>query len=194
MLSAHLKAQTRPHHDRAEASPAMQAVVSPRLTRAAYRDHLARLLAFYGPTEAALADVDGLADVLPDLAERLVKTEWLRDDLDRLGGGVEVPEARAPAWTVPEALGVLYVVEGSTLGGRIIARELARSVGVTPDDGGRFYASYRDDRGARWTAFKSALDAYGEAHPEASDDAVRAASDTFDVLRTWMEAPVPAAG
>lgn len=190
-LSAALKDQTRAHHDRAEASPAMQAVVSPDLTREAYRDHLTRLLAFYGPTEAALADVEGLRDVVPDLDERLVKTDWLRADLDRLGGVPNVLPAPAPAWDVAGAMGVLYVVEGSTLGGRIIARELERSIGVTPDAGGQFYASYGDDRGPRWTTFKGALDAFGTAHPEAVDAAVRAAADTFDVLRTWMEAPVP---
>lgn len=194
MLSALLKTRTRDHHDRAEASPAMQAVVSPDLTRAGYRDHLARLLAFYGPTEAALARVDGLREALPDLDDRLVKAAWLREDLDRLGDAPDLPAAPAPAWTAPEALGALYVIEGSTLGGRIIARELERSVGVTPDAGGRFYASYGDARGPMWTAFKEALDRLGDARPEAVDDVVRAAGDTFDVLRTWMEAPVPAAG
>ena len=194
MLSALLKSRTRGHHDRAEASPAMQAVVSPDLTREGYRDHLARLLALYGPTEAALAEVDGLREALPDVAQRLVKTAWLREDLDRLGGVPDLPEAHAPDWTVPEALGALYVIEGSTLGGRIIARELARSIGVTPEAGGRFYASYGDARGPMWTAFKGALDRLGESRPEAVDDVVRAASDTFDVLRTWMEAPVLTAG
>ncbi|MEM1118017.1 MAG: biliverdin-producing heme oxygenase [Bacteroidota bacterium] len=192
MLSALLKSQTQPYHDQAESSPAMQAVIAPDLTREAYRDHLVRLLAFYGPTEAALADVDGLADVLPDLPERLVKTAWLRADLDRLGGAGEAPSAHAPAWSVAEALGVLYVIEGSTLGGRSIARELERSVGVTPEAGGQFYASYRGDRGPRWKTFKAALNAHGEAHPEAADDTVRAAADTFDTLRIWMAMPLPA--
>ena len=194
MLSTLLKSRTRVHHDRAEASPAMQAVVSSDLTREGYRDHLVRLLAFYEPTEAALASIDGLRDVLPDLDARLVKSGWLREDLDRLGGQPEVPPSHAPTWSVAEALGALYVIEGSTLGGRIIARELDRSASVTPEAGGRFYSSYGDERGARWTAFKGALDAYGEANPEAVETVVRSAADTFDVLRTWMETPLPVDG
>ena len=60
MLSDALRTRTRPHHDAAEASPAMQAVVSDGLTREAYREHLARLLPFTAGTEAALGAVPGL--------------------------------------------------------------------------------------------------------------------------------------
>lgn len=186
MLSDDLKARTRTNHDAAESSPAMQAVVADDLDRAHYRDHLVRLLAFYDPTEAALADVPGLDRWLPDLGERLVKAGWLREDLTALGPEQEAPSAYVPALALPDAFGVLYVIEGSTLGGRIIERQLGRSLGVTPDDGARFYHSYGDDRGPRWTAFKGALDAYGAEHPEAVDAVVRAASDTLDVLAAWL--------
>ena len=194
MLSSDLKARTREHHDRAEALPAMQAVVSPDLTRDVYRDHLVRLLGFFGPVEKALAHVDGLSGWLPDLDARLVKTGWLRSDLDDLGGGTRPPEAPAPSWSLAEAFGALYVIEGSTLGGRIISRELKRSVGVTSEHGGRFYASYGDERGDRWTAYKAALDQYAERHPEAVDAVVHAAGDTFDAFGDWLQISLEAGG
>ena len=192
MLSADLKAQTRPHHDAAEASPAMQAVMADDLTRDAYRDHLTRLLAFYGPTEAALADVAGLAETLPDLGARLVKTKWLKEDLAVLGQAATAPTAQAPPLDVARALGALYVIEGSTLGGRIIARHLHDALGVTADAGARFYLSYGDQRGPRWTAFKQALDQFGADHPGQTDRVVASASDTFDALREQMAVPLAA--
>ena len=190
MLSETLKAQTRAHHDAAEASPAMRAVLADDLALPTYRDHLARLLGFYGPLEPALASVDGLRDWLPDLDARLVKAGWLADDLDALGPGPSAPAGHAPAFAAAGALGALYVVEGSTLGGRLIGRHLARTLGVTPDAGARFYHSYGDDRGPRWTAMKAALDAFGEARPGDVPDVVAAAADTFGVLSAWMAAPL----
>ena len=190
MLSDDLKAQTRPQHDAAEASPAMRAVLADDLARPAYRDHLARLLGFYGPLEPALSRVDGLRDHLPDLDARLVKAGWLAEDLDALGPGPSAPAGPAPAYALADALGALYVVEGSTLGGRIIEKHLARTLGVSPDDGARFYHSYGEQRGDRWKALKAALDAFGEAHPDARPRVVAAAGDTFDALRTSMEIPL----
>ena len=192
MLSDDLKARTRTHHDAAEASPAMQAVMADDLTRDAYRDHLTRLLAFYDALEPALAEVDGLGAVLPDLGDRLGKADWIRQDLDVLGAGDSAPTARAPAFDVAQALGALYVIEGSTLGGRLIARQLGQSIGVTAESGARFYHSYGDDRGERWKTYKAALNQFGADHPERVDDAVAAAADTFDVLRTWMAVPLAA--
>ena len=197
MLSADLKARTRPHHDAAEASPAMQAVMSDGLTRDVYRDHLARLLAFYAPAESALAGVAGLAGVVPDLDARLVKADWLREDLAALGAeapGPEAPASPAPVapFDVARALGALYVIEGSTLGGRLIARHLERTLGVSAHAGARFYLSYGDERGERWTALKQALDRYGADHPGQADLVVASAADTFDALRTQMDASLAA--
>ena len=190
MLSSVVKARTRPHHEAAEASPAMQAVVSDGLGRDTYRDHLARLLAFTGPLEAALGAVAGLRDWLPDLDERLVKARWLRDDLGALGADPALPLAHVPGLGLEAALGTLYVIEGSTLGGRIIEKRLARALGVTPETGGRYYHAYGDARGPRWKAFQAGLDAYGAAHPHQTDAVVEAAADTFDVFAAWLEAPV----
>lgn len=190
MLSDDLKARTRDQHHAAEASPAMQAVLADDLTRASYRDHLARLVAFYGPAESALAAVPGLADVLDDLDGRLVKTAWLRDDLGVLGTGPAAPDAEPPTLDVSEALGMLYVIEGSTLGGKLIARHLERTLGVTSRSGAQFYSSYGPDRGPRWTHFKRALDTFGTSHPDQSDRAIQAAADTFDALRAQMAAPL----
>ena len=189
MLSDALRTRTRPHHDAAEASPAMQAVVSDGLTREAYREHLARLLPFTAGTEAALGAVPGLRGWLPDLDARLVKTAWLRADLAALAARPRQRGGHAPELDVPAALGTLYVVEGSTLGGRIIERHLHKTLGVTPDDGGRFYHAYGPDRGPRWTAFKAALDAYGDAHPHHTDAVVDAAGNAFEAFAAWLAAP-----
>jgi heme oxygenase len=65
----------------------------------------------------------------------------------------------APAFPAPrsaaEALGMLYVLEGSTLGGRMILRALAER-GVH-DPALQFLDPYGTDTGARWRAFLDVL-------------------------------------
>lgn len=63
-----------------------------------------------------------------------------------------------------EALGALYVMEGATLGGRVIRRELAaRGVSL---DGLEFLDPYGERAGERWRSFTVVLEALGAADPE----------------------------
>ena len=88
--------------------------------------------------------------------------------------------------SVADALGVLYVIEGSTLGGRIIGRMLERSLGATQADGAAFYHSYGEDRGPKWAAYKAALDRFGDETPSETDRVIGAASASFDAMESWM--------
>jgi heme oxygenase len=81
------------------------------------------------------------------------------------------------------ALGVLYVVEGSTLGGAVLRRRLAG--GRIPDDAFGFLTSYGDDVGRRWRGYRAATARWVEEHPEQGDRVVAAAGRTFEVLTRW---------
>ena len=179
MLADRLKTDTRAAHADAEASPSMRALMAPDVSPAAYREHLAGVARFVVPLERRLAAA-GLDAVVPDLDARLVKAAWLRQDLDALGDAAALPGADGgePLGTA-EALGALYVVEGSTLGGRLIERHLARALGVTPETGARYYHAYGEARGARWPAFRVALDAFGAARPADAGAVVAGADAAF---------------
>ncbi|WP_292008689.1 biliverdin-producing heme oxygenase [Chryseobacterium sp.] len=55
-----------------------------------------------------------------------------------------------------EALGMLYVIEGSTLGGNVIAKQLSKTEGF---DGitFNFFGCYKENTGPMWTNFKEVL-------------------------------------
>ncbi len=57
-----------------------------------------------------------------------------------------------------EALGAMYVIEGSTLGGNVIAKQLSKTDGF---DGVtfNFFGCYHENTGAMWKNFKETLDA-----------------------------------
>ena len=89
-----------------------------------------------------------------------------------------------------DAFGVLYVLEGATLGGQIIARRLQAALGVTASTGGRFFQSYGPDVGPNWRRFVAMLDAFGETSAE-GDRVERAALATFGCFQTLMETSDP---
>ncbi|MBP0444459.1 biliverdin-producing heme oxygenase [Roseomonas sp. SSH11] len=173
-----LRAGTRIDHDRLEDGLRL---ADPGLTLERYREVLARFYGFWAGWEPRVA-----AELSDEtfLAPRR-RLHLLRDDLHTLG-----LEARSlPACPPPalhgraEAMGSLYVMEGSTLGGRVILKALDR-LGL-PGEGGRsYFAGYGDATGAMWRAFLQRL----EAEPDASG-VLRGAKATFAALADWMLRP-----
>lgn len=97
----------------------------------------------------------------------------LRADLDDLG--VEPPPAPAPPALAPQdLLGVLYVLEGSGLGARVLYRR-AREIGFDAGFGARHLAAQAEDH-ASWPGFLSLLES---AQPFEMERTVSASLATF---------------
>jgi len=56
-----------------------------------------------------------------------------------------------------EALGAMYVIEGSTLGGNVIAKQLSKTEGFE-DVTFNFFGCYQENTGSMWKNFKEVLD------------------------------------
>ncbi|MEW6360857.1 MAG: biliverdin-producing heme oxygenase [Pyrinomonadaceae bacterium] len=80
------------------------------------------------------------------------------------------------------AFGVLYVIEGSTLGGQVISRHLRDRLGLTPDNGAAFFSSYGHEVGQKWKEFCDALNRFGEIFPEMHSEIIDAAKETFSAF------------
>ncbi len=106
--------------------------------------------ALHIPAEMALAaHLSGLPDLDFDSRRRTPLLEPY--------AGAVAPVFPAPA-SIAEALGMFYVLEGSTLGGRMILRMLeARGV---EDEALAFLDPYGPETGARWRDFLSVLMGY----------------------------------
>src|SRR5690606_29607066 len=61
--------------------------------------------------------------------------------------------------TAPEALGWLYVSEGSTLGAAFLLKEVNEKLGLNGEFGARNLAAYPDGRAKVWKRFVASLDA-----------------------------------
>ncbi len=91
--------------------------------------------------------------------------------------------AAALANTPWRALGALYVLEGSTLGGQVIARALAGQPWLPPG-GLRTFNPYGAETGARWRAFRAGAEALAPAHTHAA--VIDGALDAFALLADWL--------
>ncbi|SDC60675.1 Heme oxygenase [Geodermatophilus telluris] len=185
-----LRTATAEEHDRVESTLDL---MDPHLDRDRLVGVLGRLHAFWVAAEAGL---DAWARRRPDDAAAL---DWARRrraglyaaDLRALGADPEagtsggtgrpgLPEVR----DTDEALGRLYVLEGSTLGGTFIDRHLATLPGLAGGPRLRCFSPYGADTGAMWHAFRRVT----REHVAADGDAgrvVTAARATFGALADW---------
>ena len=154
-----------------------------------YRRLLQAYYGFYGPMEASLYE-SGLIPEGYDTVLR-VKTPTLVGDLYALGLdddaiGALPCCAQLPTFDTPAAcLGALYVLEGATLGGQVLRREMAQRLAIDAGNGGAFLNVYGAETGRRWKDF---LDYLGrqplDAH--AKQRAVEAACSTFSGFEHWL--------
>jgi heme oxygenase len=184
-MMAHLKQETKVYHEQLEANAFARALMDGSLSRAAYGEMLQRFYGFYRPLEAQLQNVS-IAGL--DIHARL-KTPLLERDLRALGCYDEtlplcpdVPVINSTA----RALGCMYVLEGATLGGQLIARQL-RKLGTTPENGAAFFNSYGENVGEMWKAFAAVTNAYAVANGH-EDEMTAAACETFIAFERWLTA------
>ncbi|WLP53366.1 biliverdin-producing heme oxygenase [Agrobacterium fabrum] len=101
--------------------------------------------------------LDGL---LPDLKGRR-RLAMIEQDLADLGHAI--PDTDEPRFTaempfdLPEAMGWLYVVEGSNLGAAFLLKDAAK-LGLGEEFGARHLAGAPEGRGLHWRTFTAALD------------------------------------
>jgi heme oxygenase len=192
-----LRLATRDEH---EAVERVLDLMSASLTPEGYRQRLEQFYGFYAPLEKALregfaenADPEGEFGFSPAarsaLASRLNKTNHLRQDLEYLGvptGVLPLCRDLPPMGTQAEVLGCLYVLEGATLGGRMITQHVRSALGITPTTGGRFFEGYGDGTGSMWQGMRQLLVA-GSPDTQTENAIVTNAISTFACLRGWCE-------
>ena len=167
-------------------------LLDPALTRARLTEVLTRMHGFWLAAEAGLDEWAGRhpGDAAGARWPERRRAGLFADDLRRLRVDATHSEPDlAPLPGTDEALGRLYVLEGSTLGGTVIdrhLRELPQLAGVRL----RCFSPYGRDTGAMWHAFRRTA----RERVAAGGDAgamVAAARETFGALATWCR-PVPA--
>ena len=180
-----LRLETRYEH---EAVEKVLDLMGTTHTACDYRQRLKQFYGFYGALEAAL-QARCATPQLALLSPRLNKTLLLRQDLLYLGVATEtlpLCSKLPPIQTQPQVLGCLYVMEGATLGGRLITQHVQATFGITTATGGSFFGGYGPDTGKMWQTMRQLLVA-GAPDLQSENDMVASAIATFASLRCWCQ-------
>ena len=180
LIMGRLKAETAASHARVDALMDLPAMTRPR-----YSASLAALRDAHLAVERELSrHATALAEFGYDVADRS-KLGWLDADLATLGA---IPSAPSSDFTLAlqdaaDAFGAVYVMEGSTLGGQVIARHVIPMLGVTPAEGCRYFTGYGPSTRERWRDTTAAITRFAEPNCEdATGRMVSAANRTFALV------------
>ena len=88
---------------------------------------------------------------------------------------------------MPEALGWLYVSEGSTLGAAFLFKEAKERLGLSETFGARNLAAYPRGRALAWRAFVESLDAPALGDAAIQDQVIAGANAAYDRFGSLLE-------
>jgi heme oxygenase len=181
-ILARLKLETAAEHAAVERATG---VMKPGLTLVEYRLYLEKTVGFYLPVEETLRRMD-VWGALELAAEERVKLTFLTRDLSLLRSdpaGVAVCDAPPQLAGLAEAVGCAYVLEGSTLGGRVISRHVQQRFGAAVPRG--FLECYGAHTGESWQAFRAAVLSFATTR-QIEDRVISGARETFRAFTRWL--------
>jgi heme oxygenase len=184
MLSEALKAYTKQPHQELE-----RVIIHHIKQLESKADYVNLLKIFYGfikPVEQRLAaKID--QQIVSDMDQRR-KTDWILQDISFLDGrhsslafADDLPQLN----TVEEALGAMYVLEGSTLGGKFISKMISEKLDISLNEGFTFFNGYKEHTGLMWTRFKEVLNNY-LGDESTTNSVAEAANQTFIKFKKWF--------
>ncbi len=155
-----------------------------------YRAWLGRFFGMYLPLEEFFRGFSAWGDWKIDLnalgQARALRQDLIALDCDPCSIELAAGDALPRLTSFAEALGALYVLEGSKLGGRMILRELLPRLSSEIAGAWTFFEGHGAETGARWVDFRSSLDAFCAAEPAALDSVIEGANATFSAIHRWM--------
>jgi heme oxygenase len=184
-----LRNATRSRHAKLESCPAMVRLFEPDYSVSEYRLHLSRLLGLFDPLECVVT-----AAAKPPGQVPLRRSRDLLEDLQHMGvtarecGKIERCQQLRPI-TTAGLRGYTYVMLGSMLGGKIIAKRLRAVLG--PDASLQFYGNEKTPYETLWASFCRDLEETGRNDLAIICDTAVAVFDLYD---RWLREPLSRRG
>ncbi len=202
-LMGRLKADTASAHERLHHTPYAQALSGARLPLESYVGHLRALAVVHSVLEEALStSVDPAVKAV--WQDNLRKFPLLQQDLRffeprvvadikeaveeslKLADRIRLQSVQQPPWL----LGVLYVLEGSTLGARVLMPQVAKNFSLTGTEGLAYMRSYVQAVHGQWTDFSIRMNDL-DLSPEERDSLIAGAQETFEAFASVFDALYP---
>ncbi len=185
MFIERLRSETKHNH------LALEKAMIPGLKQATTPEAYAKILnVFYGYFKAIETLLDAQLDekIIPAYRERR-KSHVILEDLKAMNLNGSLPPVATDLpkiSTLYEALGAMYVLEGSTLGGQVITKMLKQNLNVNDTTYLNFFSGYGEETQKMWGSFMATLNKYAEDESK-HDEIITAAIETFAKFQTWIE-------
>jgi len=186
-----LRARTGEAHERLHTHSMFADMFDGSLSRASYCRLMQRFHGFYAPLDQAVLDAIAGMDQGIRPYPYAKRATFLAQDLVDLGAATLGPEQSPQCKRVSEIVtpatlgGVLYVIEGATLGASQIDRAAQKLLGTQGIGGRSFWAWGRAQNRQRWSMANAYLEHLG-AQGICVDDITRGAQQTFEALADWL--------
>lgn len=180
-----LRSQTDVSHKRLEALPLSKILVDTQITVVDYSKYLELMHDVVYQMERVIFPI--LQSYVCDLEERK-KAHLILSDLEVLGHQKSTSSDVFDSAAVSNtgfAMGMLYVLEGSTLGGRFILKNISENLGFDATKGASYFAGYGNKTGSAWKNFLAILTAF-EADHEAETDIIKGADYAFQAIEKHL--------
>jgi heme oxygenase len=187
MILERIKKETQENHLRMESSSLMSKITNKTITLSDYLKILTKFYGFFHPLEIQLDQLSEIENFLPDYPQRR-KAYSLSKDIEQLGekGANCILCNDLPSINnMSEAFGILYVMEGSTLGGRMISKLLEEKLSLSAARGIQFFNGYGPLTGERWNTFRKSMVDFAEATKD-EDTIIKSANQTFHKFYNWI--------
>jgi heme oxygenase len=125
--------------------------------------------------------------ILPDADARrklpaiLHDIQTLQEETITLKPVVPLPMPEIP--NIARAMGMAYVIEGSTLGGRIILKRVSERLQLNSPECTSFFTGYSEQTGSMWKSFMDALTAYA-INQHQQEEIIAGAVECFTMIHS----------
>ena len=188
MFLQSLRSRTAHQHSLLEQNAASKNLLDSKVIAADYAVYLSILYGFVKGFENIVFPL--IKHNIADIDERR-KTHLLVADLNMLGidatGIAVIPDQffEEAYHSNATALGGMYVLEGSVLGGAFIYKHLQTTLGMDAiADKATYFTVYGSETGSRWKVF---LQSFCLASSGIEDEVIESASQTFSILHHWFD-------
>lgn len=184
-----LRSVTAQSHTNLEALPISASIMNPEVTNAEYALYLNLMHDVVKDAEENIFPT--ISEIVTDLNDRN-KTHLLEQDLKTLGIVKDRDiKPLSESLSVPSkgfAMGIFYVIEGSSLGGRVILKNINTALGHDIENGAAYFGGYGVQTGSYWKNFLSMLTQY-EAENNNADEIIAGADYAFNAISRHFSTP-----
>ena len=187
-----LRNATHHHHVKLNHHPLLTGLMKPNYPSSDYHTLLLAYFRLYQLLEDRIRQFLHNQSTTFNYDERC-KLPWLINDLtyfqiDPFTASSSIQKSlQFPAIeSIGQLIGILYVLEGSTLGGQAISKIIVENYDFTPNTGGCFFSGYGEKTPSLWQGFITFADTLSN-NPQQCLAAETAANQVFQLFNTVLD-------